>query len=75
MTYPMYLIHQNIGYILIESLQPYVGPLVVRALLVGALLAFTTWLIVKFVEQPLAPRIRALLAPKARAPTGHATRP
>ena len=45
---------------------------IVRALLVGAVIAFTGWVIVKFVEQPLAPRIRAALAPKTAAPAGHA---
>lgn len=65
LTYPVYLLHQNIGYITIEALQEWVAPLGVRAALVGLMIGGIAWVCVRCVEQPLAPRLkRALDAPR-----------
>ena len=63
-TYPVYLLHQNIGYMLIESLRDRVEPFGLRVALVFAMIVLAAWLIVRHVEQTLSPRIRGSLAPK-----------
>ncbi|MFZ1773967.1 MAG: acyltransferase [Rhizobiaceae bacterium] len=60
LTYPLYLLHQNIGYILIGALAPALGRHVALAMALGAAIALS-WLIVRFVEQPLAAPLKAAL--------------
>jgi peptidoglycan/LPS O-acetylase OafA/YrhL len=52
LTYPLYLTHQVIGYVLIDTLKPYMQPAVVL-FLVTALMLFTAAAIVRWAERPL----------------------
>jgi peptidoglycan/LPS O-acetylase OafA/YrhL len=63
MTYPVYLLHQNIGYVLLETLAPSGLPFGLRLLFAATTVAVLAWIIVSFVEKPLAPRLRRLLSP------------
>jgi peptidoglycan/LPS O-acetylase OafA/YrhL len=74
LTYPLYLLHQHIGWILIDKLQHEVpAPVVVVA--VVALMLTAAWLVHRLIERPLAARMRRLLVPAIgrlrppRAPT------
>jgi peptidoglycan/LPS O-acetylase OafA/YrhL len=69
LTYPLYLLHQEIGYVVIVRLHDRVPkwPLLI-GLLAAMLLA--AWLVHRLVERPLAPRLkRALTAAMADAAT------
>jgi peptidoglycan/LPS O-acetylase OafA/YrhL len=62
LTYPLYLLHQHIGWILIDKLQHEVpAPIVVVA--VVALMLIAAWLVHRFIEKPVAARMRCLLVP------------
>ena len=68
MTYPLYLIHEYIGWTVFAALR---GSAPDAVLFVGMVVAMlgAAWLIHRFVEKPLAPRIRrALLGPAKRRP-------
>ncbi|WP_425824798.1 acyltransferase family protein [Streptomyces fractus] len=72
MTYPLYLLHQQIGYVLIRHLKDSVGP----QLLVGGLLVFfmaVAWLVHRFVERPVARRLKAALMKEHHEPPLRAT--
>jgi peptidoglycan/LPS O-acetylase OafA/YrhL len=60
LTYPLYLLHQNIGYVLFRDTQGWASPHLlfwgIFALMVGA-----SWAVHRGVERPLAPRIKAAL--------------
>jgi peptidoglycan/LPS O-acetylase OafA/YrhL len=62
LTYPVYLLHQRIGYSLVGKAYAVTGApvwlLIVAAL---AVIAGLAWLVHRFVERPLAPRVRAAL--------------
>jgi len=60
LTYPLYLLHQQIGETLIRSLDPQIPSWV---LLVGvfAFMLVLSWLVQHYAERPLARRIRAAL--------------
>lgn len=51
LTYPLYLLHQHVGYIALNRLTPAVGRWEAFALAVAGLIALS-WLIARFVEQP-----------------------
>ncbi len=57
MTYPLYLLHEVVGWSTIRLLHPYVPT---RLLLVGTILAMMllAWLVHRFVERPLAPLLK-----------------
>jgi peptidoglycan/LPS O-acetylase OafA/YrhL len=66
LTYPFYLVHEHLGWVVIKVLHrnlhiPSYGTFL---LTVGAML-FLAWLLNRYVEKPLTPRLRAALA-KAR---------
>jgi len=52
LTYPLYLLHQNIGFVLIDDLAPHIGRWPAAALVTATmfLLAWSVW---RFVEPPL----------------------
>jgi len=52
-SYPMYLIHQNVGYLLLNQLKPFLGhyPIVFVAMPVLSIIGIS-WLIHKFIEVP-----------------------
>lgn len=60
LTYPLYLLHLEIGWLVIRKLRHAVP---VWPLLLGLLTAMllASWLIHRYLEQPLAPRMRRLL--------------
>jgi peptidoglycan/LPS O-acetylase OafA/YrhL len=65
LTYPLYLLHQHIGWILIDKLQHEVpAPLVVLA--VVAVMLIVAGLVHRLIEKPVAARLRRLLVPAAR---------
>jgi len=66
LTYPLYLLHQNIGYILIDALASYVGRWTAAAAAICGLIALS-WAIWRYVEPPLQALLRAWLLPIADA--------
>lgn len=66
-TYPLYLIHQDIGYTVLSRLDTRVDA---HLLLIGLVLGMivTAWLIHQIVEKPLAPMLRRGLKNSLRTP-------
>jgi peptidoglycan/LPS O-acetylase OafA/YrhL len=64
LTYPLYLLHQHIGYVAINALAPRLGAwsAVLAAILLMLLLSWAVW---RFVERPARRGIVALLGPLA----------
>lgn len=65
LTYPLYLVHQNIGYVLINGLTPVSG----RWWALGFAIAVVTgiaWLLHRLVERPFNGRLRRWLEPRLR---------
>lgn len=60
-TYPVYLLHQNIGYILLEKFTTYKISFGLRLLFTVSIIGIMAWIIVRYVENPLSPKIRKLL--------------
>lgn len=71
LTYPLYLIHENLGIWIIHSLRPHVGPWLAGAVAVASALA-AAWLLHRFVEQPLGGRLRAAVVHTLRRSTANA---
>ena len=61
-TYPLYLLHQHIGYVAINALAPTTGKWLAAALVLGAVLVLS-YLVWRFVETPSRRRIVKLLTP------------
>ncbi len=62
LTYPLYLLHQDIGWAIISKLQHRVpAPVLAVSTLVAMLLL--AWIVQRYVERPLARLLRAKLAP------------
>jgi peptidoglycan/LPS O-acetylase OafA/YrhL len=64
LTYPLYLLHQNIGYVAINLLRPSVGGWM-AAFATIALMLILSWAVWRFVERPARRRIVATLGPVA----------
>ena len=60
LTYPLYLIHASIGYLLLNRLEPKIGAWMSLVVAVAAVVMLA-WLIAKFVERPVQPRLRRLV--------------
>lgn len=60
LTYPLYLIHQNVGYIVLNHLGPYINKWVLLVLLITFMLTFT-YLINNKIEKPLGNYFKAKL--------------
>jgi peptidoglycan/LPS O-acetylase OafA/YrhL len=58
MTYPVYLLHQNIGYVLLGALAPVGLSFGLRVLLTVVAIGTAAWAIVVFVERPIGPQLR-----------------
>ncbi|WP_329495541.1 acyltransferase [Kitasatospora herbaricolor] len=78
LTYPLYLLHEAIGWTAIRLLRPHLSPWPSVALVTASMLV-AAWLVHRFVERPLAPRLkdgmtRAIrdfrATPAAAAPVG-----
>ncbi|MDQ0750857.1 peptidoglycan/LPS O-acetylase OafA/YrhL [Streptomyces africanus] len=66
LTYPFYLVHEHLGWVVIHALHRGLGlPSAATFSLTVASMLLLAWLLNKYVEKPLTPRLRALLA-KAR---------
>lgn len=61
LSYPVYLLHDIAGRFIIESLSPWMPKLALLLLLVAAMLG-ASWLVNRFVEQPLGPRLNHFVA-------------
>lgn len=57
LTYPLYLIHQSLGVTVITRMHGVLPPWLLLAVLVAALLGLA-WLVHRFVERPLAARLK-----------------
>lgn len=71
-TYSVYLLHQNIGYVLLAALAPLVQSFTLRLVVVVVTIACATWVVVRFVEEPLGHRVKSLIGPqrpRRRPPT------
>ncbi|MGV9250964.1 acyltransferase family protein [Streptomyces sp. NPDC003697] len=69
LTYPFYLVHEHLGWFAIRVLYRGLGlgPRLAMALTVAGLLGLA-WLMHRFVEKPLGPRLKRALARQARRP-------
>jgi peptidoglycan/LPS O-acetylase OafA/YrhL len=66
LTYPFYLVHEHLGWVVIHALHRGLGlPSAATFSLTVASMLLLAWLLNQYVEKPLTPRLRALLA-KAR---------
>lgn len=68
LTYPVYLVHQNIGYVLLDALRPAIDSFAGRLDLVSAVIAVLAWAIVVAIERPLSATLRQALAPRRHGP-------
>jgi peptidoglycan/LPS O-acetylase OafA/YrhL len=66
LTYPLYLFHHHVGFLLIQWLHPVLGNRVTLPLVLGAVLG-VAWLVYRLVEVPLQPRLKTALARSLRA--------
>lgn len=62
LTYPLYLLHQNVGYVAIDALTPFVGRWAAAALVIFGLV-LAAWGIWRLAERPAQWRLKALLTP------------
>jgi peptidoglycan/LPS O-acetylase OafA/YrhL len=70
-TYPLYLLHVDVGGLLLYRWQWSVPPALLVVLVTGAMILLA-WLVHRFVERPLAPLLRRALQrkPKVSSPSG-----
>lgn len=68
LTYPVYLLHQNIGYMLLEQLRPLWPSFAGRLALVLALVTLLAVLVQRGVERPLGAWLRRRLSPPRALP-------
>mgnify|MGYP001296978290 CR=1 FL=1 len=63
LTYPVYLVHQNVGYLLLEFWKPTGLAFGVRLAAVLAVVLLVSLMIHRWVERPLGPRLRRWMDP------------
>jgi peptidoglycan/LPS O-acetylase OafA/YrhL len=68
LTYPVYLLHQNIGYIALMAPGWRQIDFHLRVALVVGVVVALAWLVNRWIERPLSRRMRAAIDPAARAP-------
>ncbi len=61
LTYPLYLLHEYIGWTLFAALRGWAADWVLLAVIVAGMLGLA-WLVHRFIERPLAPRLRRALS-------------
>ena len=61
LTYPVYLIHQNIGFMILNALNQRVERFLLLAITIFAILSMA-YLIQMYIERPLAARMKSLLS-------------
>jgi peptidoglycan/LPS O-acetylase OafA/YrhL len=63
LTYPFYLVHEHLGWVVIHALHRGLGlPSAETFALTVASMLLLAWLLNRYVEKPLTPRLRALLS-------------
>jgi peptidoglycan/LPS O-acetylase OafA/YrhL len=63
LTYPFYLVHEHLGWVVIHALHRGLGlPSAMTFTLTLVAMLLLAWLLNRFVEKPLTPRLRAALA-------------
>lgn len=62
LTYPVYLLHENIGYVLLRFFCEYGVPYCFSAAAVFGMVGCVAWAVSFFVERPLAPRFRRFMS-------------
>jgi peptidoglycan/LPS O-acetylase OafA/YrhL len=67
LTYPLYLVHQAAGWVLIQALHPVLPKFVVLGVVIGLMLVLAH-LVHRFVELPLGPRLRRAVTRDLAAP-------
>ncbi|MBF8194275.1 acyltransferase [Nonomuraea sp. K274] len=67
LTYPLYLLHAHVGFIVLDRLGAAVNKYVLLTGLIVVMLA-AAYLVHRLVEQPLAPRLKRLLSKREPAP-------
>ncbi|GAA1636036.1 acyltransferase [Nonomuraea maheshkhaliensis] len=72
LTYPLYLLHAHVGFILFARLEDAVNKYVLLVAMIAVMLG-AAYLVHRFVERPLAPRLKRLLS--KREPPAHAVVP
>ncbi|MFC5830082.1 acyltransferase family protein [Nonomuraea insulae] len=72
LTYPLYLLHAHIGFILFARLEGSINKYVLLVAMIVVMLG-AAYLVYRFVERPLAPRLKRLLS--KRQPPAHAAAP
>ena len=62
LTYPFYLVHEHLGWVVIDKLNRHtsLSPPAVLAVSAGSMLVLA-WLVYRLVERPSAPRLKRLL--------------
>ncbi|MGH8464746.1 MAG: acyltransferase family protein, partial [Pseudomonas sp.] len=65
LTYPLYLVHQNIGYVLINRLAPAFGQWLALVAAIAGVMGIA-WLLHRCVERPFNGRLRRWLEPRLR---------
>ncbi|WP_168197270.1 hypothetical protein [Kribbella sp. ALI-6-A] len=73
LTYPLYLIHAHIGFVVFERLGPHVNATLLMLGTVAAMIAAAT-VLHRYVEKPLVPRLKRLLSPRLSRESAAAAR-
>ncbi|MFI1617224.1 acyltransferase family protein [Streptomyces lydicus] len=70
LTYPFYLVHEHLGWVVVRALHHGIGlPSYATLPLTVGLMLLLAWLLHRFVERPVTPRLRQAIDPRpARAP-------
>jgi peptidoglycan/LPS O-acetylase OafA/YrhL len=75
LTYPLYLLHQNIGYLVVDALAPSTGRWLAAGVTIAALIV-VSWAIWRYVENPAQGLLRRAIMPvQARIHSAWAARP
>jgi peptidoglycan/LPS O-acetylase OafA/YrhL len=69
MTYPLYLLHMNIGAVLLYHWQRHASPWLLVAFVTAMMIALA-WLVHRYVERPIAPLMKRALPFGADRPNG-----
>jgi len=62
-SYPLYLLHQNIGYAMISTFKIYLGNDFLAILLTLSIMFFFAWIVKKFLEKPIITYLNAKYLP------------
>lgn len=57
-SYPLYLLHQNIGFVLMRKMEPYIGNEYLLIFITMVLIVTLAWLVTRFLEKPVLQFLR-----------------